>query len=191
MFPALLDTCVLWPSKQRDFLLSLAVVNLYRPLWSAAILEELQYCEIDKLTGKYGIPQDEAESRAARLIETMRDHFDDAEVQNWESYDGTFGLTDPNDEHVIAAAVAGHAGAIVTDNLKHFPPDKVPPGIQVIAPSEFAANTVAVAPQLALQAVTTLTARFKKPPMSVDEFLSVLRERYGMDEAVELINDVR
>ena len=191
MFAALLDTCVLWPSKQRDFLLSLAVVNLYRPLWSSAILDELQYCEFDKLTAKYGMSQDEAETRAARLIETMRSYFDDAEVRNWEPYEGTFGLTDPDDEHVIAAAVAGHAGAIVTDNLKHFPQDKVPPGIEVIPPGEFAANTVAVAPQLALEAVTTLTARLKKPPVTVDEFLAVLRERYGMDEAVDLINDVR
>jgi len=191
VFAALLDTCVLWPSKQRDFLLSLAVVNLYRPLWSSAILDELQYCEIDKLTIKYGVPQDEAVARAARLIETMRTYFDDAEVQNWEPYDGTFGLTDPDDEHVVAAAVAGHAGALVTDNLKHFPQDKMPPGIEVLAPSEFAANTVAVAPQRALEAVTVLTKRLRKPPVTTDEFLAVLRERYGMEEAVSLINDVR
>jgi hypothetical protein len=37
-------------------------------------------------------------------------------------------------------------GAIVTDNLKHFPEDKIPPGIQIVSPSEFAANTVDVSP---------------------------------------------
>jgi predicted nucleic acid-binding protein len=191
VFAALLDTCVLWPSKQRDFLLSLAVVKLYRPLWSSAILDELLYCEIDKLVEKQEIPRIEAEHRSAHLIEQMRTHFDDAEVRNWEPYEGTFGLADPDDEHVIAAAVAGHAGAIVTHNLKHFPADKVPPGIEVLRPSEFAANTVAVAPQRALEAVTHLTARFKNPSVSVDEFLSILRNRYGMDEAVDLIHDVR
>ncbi len=85
MFAALLDTCVLWPSRQRDFLLSLAVVNLYRPLWSSAILDELRYCEIDKHIGRHGLPQDEAEARAARLVEQMRTHFDDAEVQTRRS----------------------------------------------------------------------------------------------------------
>ncbi|GAA3575765.1 PIN domain-containing protein [Kribbella ginsengisoli] len=191
MFAALLDTCVLWPSKQRDFLLSLAVFNLYRPLWSSEILDELLSTETAKLTRRYGLPRAEAELRAARLVERMRARFDDAEVQNWEPYEGTFGLPDPGDEHVIAAALAGQAGAIVTNNLKHFPPDKIPSGIQVIPPSVFAANTVAVAPHRALEAVLSIHARLKTPPMSLDDLLSVLRRRYGMDEAVDLINDVR
>jgi hypothetical protein len=92
---------------------------------------------------------------------------------------------------VFAAALVGQAGAIVTENLKHFPPDKVPSGIQVIPPNEFAANTVAVAPHRALEAVLSMRSRLKVPPMSVDELLSVLRTRYGMDEAVDLIHDVR
>lgn len=121
----------------------------------------------------------------------MRTHFDDAEVRNWEPYDGMFGLPDRDDEHVVAAAVAGHAGAIVTENFKDFPQDKVPPGIEILAPSEFAANTVAVAPELALEAVVTLTRRLRNPTVSVDEFLATLRDRYGMAEAVDLIDEVR
>lgn len=191
MFAALLDTCVLWPSRQRDFLLSLAVVNLYRPLWSSAILDELQDHEIEKLVERHGFSRPEAEGRAARLIEQMRTHFDDAEVRNWEPYDGTFGLPDRDDEHVVAAAVAGHAGAIVTENLKDFPQDKIPPGIEIVEPSEFAANTVAVAPELALEATVTLTARLSNPKVSVDDFLATLRDRYRMDEAVDLINEIR
>jgi hypothetical protein len=130
-------------------------------------------------------------TRAVWLVEQMRAGFDDAEVQNWKPYVGTFGLPDPDDEHVVAAAVAGHAGAVVTANLKDFPAARMPRGIEVVEPSQFAANTVAVSPEAALRAVVSLTERRRKPPVSVDEFLGVLRSKYSMHEAVDLIDEVR
>ncbi len=70
MFSALLDTCVLWPSLQRDFLLSLAVEGMYRPLWNSEILAELQYEETAKLIAR-GEDEDKAAVRAAHLIDRM------------------------------------------------------------------------------------------------------------------------
>jgi len=55
VFAALLDTCVLWPSLQRDVLLSLAIQGIYRPVWSSAILAELEYHEAKKLVERHGI----------------------------------------------------------------------------------------------------------------------------------------
>ncbi|EXJ51612.1 PIN domain-containing protein [Microbacterium sp. MRS-1] len=188
MFTATLDTSVLWPSLQRDFLLSLAIEGTYRPTWSSAILDELQFHEEAKLV-KRGMPGAEAARRAATLIAAMRREFADAEVDGWQPLEGTLGLPDPDDEHVLAAAVIAGAGAIVTENLKDFPADRIPPGIQVLSAREFAKNTVALNPRLALAAVQEIASRSGRygATLTVEEILDTLRDRYGMSEAVEMI----
>lgn len=191
MFAALLDTCVLWPSRQRDFLLSLAIEGMYRPLWSAAILEELEYNEAEKLVGR-GVESVEARHRATRLVSEMRKAFNDAEVEGWDGLDGTYGLPDPDDEHVVAAAVVGGAGAIVTLNEKDFPVRLIPRGIQIISPQEFAWNTVALNPPRAYAAVEEMSARTGKlgGKLTVSDILDILEERYCMNDAVTLLRSV-
>ena len=190
MFTATLDTSVLWPSLQRDLLLSLAIEGTYRPTWSSAILDELQFHEEAKLV-KRGMPVAEAARRAATLIAAMRREFADAEVDGWQPLEGTFGLPDPDDEHVLAAAVIAGAGAIVTENLKDFPADRIPPGIQVLSVREFAKNTVALNPRLALAAVHEIASRSGRygATLAVGEILETLRDRYGMIEAVDMMTE--
>ena len=124
MFAAMLDTSVLWPSLQCDFLRSLAIEGLYRPLWSTAILDELGHHEAQKLVGRGHEPA-LAAHRAQHVVDQMSAAFDDAIVVNWESLEGTFGLPDVDDEHVVAAALVGGAEVIVTSNLKDFPPQQI------------------------------------------------------------------
>ena len=190
MFTATLDTSVLWPSLQRDLLLSLAIEGTYRRTWSSAILDELQFHEEAKLV-KRGMPVAEAARRAATLIAAMRREFADAEVDGWQPLEGTFGLPDPDDEHVLAAAVIAGAGAIVTENLKDFPADRIPPGIQVLSAREFAKNTVALNPRLALAAVHEIASRSGRygATLAVGEILETLRDRYGMIEAVDMMTE--
>ena len=189
MFAALLDTSVLWPGLQRDFLLSLAVEGLYRPLWSTAILDELCYQEARKLID-HGHDPALASQRAQRLVDRMRTAFDDAIVVSWESLEGTFGLPDIDDEHFVAAALVGGADVLVTSNLKDFPPQQIPKPLTVISPAQFAADTVAVSPDIAYRAVIGLASRFVRPSSTVDEILDHLVARYTMIEAVELIRSV-
>ena len=151
MFAALLDTSVLWPSLQRDCVWSLAIEGLYRPLWLTAIFDELEFHETQKLVGR-GEHADPAAVRARRLVEQMLSAFDDALVENWEPLEGTFGLPDPDDEHVVAAAMVGGAEVIVTSNLKDFPPQRIPEPFKVVSPAQFAADTVSVSPDVARRA---------------------------------------
>jgi len=185
MFAALLDTSVLWPSLQRDFLLSLAAEGLYRPLWSEAILEELNTHEALKLIDRGETP-DAAGARAEHLITRMREAFDDAIVTGWEPLEGTFGLPDPDDEHVVAAAVVGGAGVIVTHNLKDFPATEVPRHLDIQTPREFAANTASVDPVRAARVLVEIANRHRNPKHSPEELLDLLVSRYGMNDVADM-----
>lgn len=190
MFVALLDTNVVWPSLQRDFLLSLHIQGAYRAIWSEAILEELEYHEALKLV-KRGVDEREAEHRAQELIAQMREHFSDSIVQGWEGLDGTFGLPDPCDEHVLAAALVGGAEVIVTENLRDFPAELLPAGIEVLKAAEFARNSVDLSPRGALAAVDEIVARSGTlgPRLTRERVFDVLEVRYGMTESVRLMRE--
>jgi predicted nucleic acid-binding protein len=188
VFTALLDTCVLWPSLQRDFLLSLAVEGMYRPTWSSAILDELEHEERVKWIRR-GETDSEAAGRARRLIKQMRHSFDDAEVKGWEGLEGTYDLPDPNDEHLVAAAVVANAGAIVTHNTKDLPRNRMPAGLQVLTPQEFTMNTVSLDPVRAWAAIASLVRRSGRigPSLTEADVLARLADRYKMTAAVEIL----
>ncbi len=179
---------MLWPSLQRDFLLSLAIEGSYRPLWSSAILDEVGENEALKLIDRGAAP-DEARRRAVHLIEQMRQAFDDAEVAGWAKLEGSYGLPDPDDEHVVAAAEIGGAGLIVTGNFRDMPVALIPSTIQLQTPAEFAHNTVAINPAAAVRAVQKMAERFRNPAHSIDQILDTLVDRYGFTDAVEIIRD--
>ena len=182
---------MLWPSKQRDFLLSLAVEGLYRPVWSSAVLEELGFHEARKLIAR-GTAPDNAATLASSLIQNMRRAFIDSEIEGWEALDGTYGLPDADDEHVVAAAVIAGAGSIVTLNTKDFPQDRMPGGIKVVSPADFAWETVNLSPTTALHAVEEMASRSGRngPKETVDEILEVLVNRYGMAQTVHSMRSV-
>ncbi len=186
MFAALLDTCVLWPNLQRDFLLSLAAESAYRPLWSEAVLDELEYHEATKLVRR-GTDETEAAGRAAHLIAQMRGAFDDAIVVGWEGLDGSYGLPDPDDEHLVAAAVVGGAGAIVTENFRDLPRHRVPSHVQVLSAREFLADQTEINPRAGARAVEEIARRsgHNGPLLEPVDILDNLTSRYGLIEAVD------
>jgi predicted nucleic acid-binding protein len=103
-FPALLDTCVLYPAYLCDTLLRLAEAAAYRPLWSAEVLAELRRNLVER-----GIPIERVDRRLAHMTRS----FPDALVTGYESL--VDGMTnDPKDRHVLAAAVRAGAEVLVT-----------------------------------------------------------------------------
>lgn len=169
-YSVVLDTCVLFGGHLRDTLLRLAEARLYRPLWSADILQELER----NLVG-YGIDGD----KAARVIGLMREHFEDAEVEGYAPLIATM-TNDDKDRHVLAAAVRANAAAIVTSNLSDFPEDSTEPyRIDVISPDAFLIDQLDLSPGLVMRTLEEQAASHRRSPFTVPELLSVL-DRAGL-----------
>ena len=129
-FSAVLDANVLYPFSLRDTLLRLAELELYTPLWSERILDEMHRNLVEhRLT----------DAQAASIEEAMRAPFEEAAVDPAEIERLEPAMTnDPKDRHVLAAAVAADSELIVTFNLGDFPPDTCEPvGVEAIHPDEF------------------------------------------------------
>ena len=185
MFVAVGDTAVLWPDSQRDYLLSLAADGVYRAIWSDVILDEVHYTQVDKHI-RHKFTKSQAEEKANHLITQMRTHFPDSSIQGWEHLQGAFGLSDPDDEHVLAAAVAGQADLIVT-NDRGFTEDDIGEGLDVQTPAEFVAHAVDLSPHRALAVLDDMCSRYTNPPRTREEILDILENRYQMSEAVDLL----
>lgn len=109
----LLDACVLYPTVLREILLCVARAGLYTPLWSPRILEE--WARAARKIGPEGEPQARAE------IALLRAAWPGAEVAPRAGDEARLWLPDPADVHVLAAAIAGSADAILTFNAGDFP----------------------------------------------------------------------
>jgi len=109
----LLDACVLYPTVMREVLLGAAKAGFYEARWSERILEEWA-----RAARKLG-PEGEAQARFE--VGQVERGFPDASVRYQEEALVKLWLPDPDDVHVLAAAIAGHCDGIVTMNAKDFP----------------------------------------------------------------------
>lgn len=110
---AILDACVLYPTVLREILIGVAGQGAYTPLWSARILEE--WARAAKKLGPV------AEMQARGEVAALRGAWPGAEVAVPAGLERRLHLPDPDDVHVLAAAIAGGADVIVTFNAADFP----------------------------------------------------------------------
>ncbi|HEX5540688.1 MAG TPA: PIN domain-containing protein [Micromonospora sp.] len=169
-FPALLDTCVLYPAYLCDTLLRLSEAEAYRPLWSGDILTELRRNLVEA-----GIPAD----RVDRRITQMSQSFPDAMVTGYESLiDGM--INDPKDRHVLAAAVRANAEVVVTFNVRDFPePALKPYDIIAVHPDDFMLDQLDLHPGLTIGVLEQQAASYRREPTTIAGLLPLL-DRTGL-----------
>lgn len=174
-YAVILDACVLYPAQLRDLLLSMATTDLFRARWTDQIHDEW----IRNVVANGGSPE-----KLAKTRQRMNDALPDCLVTGYEHLIDGLKLPDPSDRHVLAAAIVGGVDAIVTTNLKHFPPEALAPySLEPLHPDDFVMYQFDLNPPRYCEAIKAQRARLRKPPLTVDQFLESL-EKLQMPQTV-------
>jgi predicted nucleic acid-binding protein len=167
-FTAFYDANVLYPAELRNLLMHLALTGLFRAKWSADVHEEWISALLEK---RPDLTRDKLE-RTRALMDL---HAVDALVTGYEDLIPGLRLPDPNDRHVLAAAIRGQADVIVTMNLRDFPAQIVGQfGIETQHPDEFVLHLLDLAPSAVLAAAAEHRGSLKNPPKTATEYLESL-----------------
>jgi predicted nucleic acid-binding protein len=174
---AVYDANILYPAPLRDLFIRLAQSGLVRARWTETIHDEWSR---NVLTNN---PHLSAE-RLARTRTLMNESVRDCLVTDFEHLIASLSLPDPNDRHVLAAAIHADADIIVTANLIDFPVETlVRFHIEAQHPDDFLIYLLDQAPGIVCGAVKRQRESLRKPAKTIEELLATL-ESQGLAQAV-------
>ena len=160
---AIYDASVLYSALVRDLLMHLALTDLVQAKWTDKIHEEWTR----------SLLKNRPELRREKLegVRTlMNTAIPDALVTGYEERIPSLVLPDPNDRHVLAAAIDCGANVIVTFNLKDFPAFALKKySIEAQHPDDFASNLLELDASAVVDAVKRQRINLVNPPKTVDE----------------------
>lgn len=165
------DANVLYPSALRDFLIRVAIEDLVHARWSDRILDEVfRNIAINR--------PDLDPQRLLRTRQRMCAAVLDGLVWGFEDLESAVTLPDPDDRHVVAAAIRTGAGIIVTFNLRDFPEAEIARhGLVAMHPDLFALELLARNPTAVLDVVASQAADLKHPPHTALDVVGALERR--------------
>ena len=148
----------------------LALTDLYRARWTNLIHEEW-------IRSILANRSDLKRTQLERTRDLMNAHARDALISDFEDLIPSLTLPDPDDRHVLAAAIRGRVDVIVTYNLKDFPAQAmVAYGIEVQHPDKFLTHLLDLAPGRVLAALQRLRRSLNHPPVAIEDYLVRLEQ---------------
>lgn len=168
-YAAVLDANVLHPIVTTEVLLRLADRGLFRPVWSREILDEVR----ESLERRALSPE-----KVQRRLDVMESHFPDAMADDIGRFlSAVPSAIEEHDRHVVAAALAGQADAIVTNNVDDFPADAVATlSIDVQSLDTFLLNQWTLDPEAVRDVFDELERDLRRPPMSMADLFDALEQ---------------
>jgi len=110
-----------------------------------------------------------------RTIDLMNKAVPDALVTGHEDLIDSLTLPDPDDRHVLAAAIRCNASVIVTFNERDFPAARLATfGIEVQHPDEFIDNLFDLDQAAVVAAAQKQRSTLRNPPIDADRYLEIL-----------------
>jgi len=177
-----LDACVLFPAPLRDFLMHLALLDVFEARWTEEIHSEW-IRNVLEMRPELSLVQ------LTRTKDLMNSHVRDCLVSGYEKLIETLTLPDENDRHVLAAAIHCKAQAILTFNLRDFPKTILSQfGMKAISPDVFLAELFAAEADNIALAFERQLKSLKNPPKTREELLQTL-ESNGLRETVAKLRE--
>jgi PIN domain len=179
---ALLDASALYPAALRNLLMRLAGAYLFQAKWTAKIQDEW--------TAALARDRPELLKQIARTRALMEAHIAAAEITGYEPLIDTLTLPDPDDRHVLAAAIHGGTSVIVTVNLRDFPAEALVPH-RLIAqhPDAFVLTLLAADPDAVLAVMREHRLSLVNPPKNATDYIATL-ELHHMTATVAALRAV-
>jgi hypothetical protein len=179
-FVVVYDASVIYPAPIRDALLWMAFTGLVQAKWTTEIHDEWIR---NLLENRPGLDRKKLE----RTRDLMNESVPDSLIDGYQTLIPTLNLPDPDDRHVLAAAIRSGAQTIVTENLKDFPPSELSQyGITAERADTFLLGLIDINPGQVAAALRSQWQNLQNPPVTREEFLKNL-EILGLAQSVAAI----
>lgn len=179
-FVVVYDSNVLHPSCLRDLLIRVAQAGLVQAKWTDKILDET----FDSVRQRFpDIDQDQVDRIRRLMCTAVRDCL----VTGYEPLIESLHLPDPDDRHVVAAAIRARAQVIVTSNLKEFPDEVLHEyDMEAKSPDDFMIDQFHLDSLAVHLAVQRMADARTKPPASFNDVLDMF-EASGLVASAALL----
>jgi hypothetical protein len=124
------------------------------------------------VSDKRGIPIERLETTRLAMDEAVPDGL----VDGYQPLIGALVLPDPDDRHVLAAAIRCDASVIVTFNERDYPKDTLDAyGIHTRHPDQFMLDVDSIDPGVLLESAQSDLTHYQSPPLTVASYIEGLR----------------
>lgn len=178
------DACVFYPAPVRDLLLEMAAASLFRAKWSDEIHDEWTRNLLQKR-------KDLKPEKLERTRQLMDASVMDCIVEGHMDLIDSLQLPDPDDRHVLAAAIHCGADAIITFNLRDFPARIANQyQVEILHPDDFLRFQFDFDNARVIVAAERVRGRLKNPEVTAEDYLETLA-RQGLTKTAAALDPFR